>query len=404
MDSVILQKPLYVNMIYGPVKSGKSSELVTIILSLLRGGHVDENKIEVFKHPSSDKEHKGVIHAKSGIEYPAFEAETAKEIFDKIKKNPESKYIFIGGVNFYEGKDIVRLVEALRDSQRFVTMEGLNLNGDGKPFNQMGDLMCLAQHYVKKSAISPKNGKIADMSIKKGKGYIPISREEFFGFEGAENPKITAIVGPMYSSKTETLLDEIAKLKLTEKAHPDNPFYKHAIFKSNIDTRYKKGEITSHNLRSEPCQIIGCGKELEDFINSMKPKRKRIVVDEAQFIGNIGEVVEKYYKEGYSFIITALKRDYKGEPFNEDIGKILCLADDLIDRIGLCSHPGCDNIATETQRFVYRDGARIASSYDEPQIQQGAKEAYTSRCSDHHMVRNKEKGYEKFSELLNLVR
>jgi thymidine kinase len=402
MDSAILQRPLYLNMIYGPVKSGKSSELVTIISSLLKGGHVDENKIEVFKHPSSDKEYKNVIRSKSGNEYPATEAETAEEIFNKIKKNPDSKYIFLGGINFYEDKNIVKLVEALRDSHRFVIMEGLNLNGEGEPYNHMGDLMCLAQYNVKKTAISPKSGKTADMSIKKGKEYIPISREEFFGFDDGKKPSITAIVGPMYSSKTETLLDEIAKLELTEKAHPNDSFYQHAIFKSNIDTRYKEGEITSHNLRSAPCQIIGSGKELEEFIKAMNPQKKRIVVDEAQFVEGIGDVVDKYYREGYSFIITALKRDYRGEPFNSDIGKILCLADDIIDRRCSCSHPGCDNIATETQRFIHQDGAKIASSYDEPQVQQGAKEAYTSRCSDHHVVRGKDE-HNPFSDLKNLI-
>lgn len=401
MNSAILQRPLYVNLVYGPVKAGKSSELVNIILSLIRGGHIDDNMIEVFKHPLSDKMYKNEIHAAGGNSFPAKEATTADEIFDELKKNPEAKYIFIDGANFYDN-NIVKLVEALRDSKRFITLGGLNLDSDAEPFGPMDQLMTLAQNYVKKSASSQLSGEEADLSLNKNGEYMPVSRQEYFGFKDGKRPRVKAIVGPMYSSKTESLLEEIDKLKWLKSKHPKDDSYDFDIFKSYIDTRYKKDEITSHNQRSEPCRVIRNGEELEDILKD-EPFKKNIVIDEAQFIPGISDVIKKYYSKGYSFIISALKRDYKGEPFNKDIGRILCLADDIINRTGFCSYPGCSNIATETQRFINIDGERLASSYDEPQIQQGAQEAYTTRCSEHHIVRGKEE-HNNYSEIKYIVR
>ena len=399
MQGITFLEPIYYTMVYGPVKSGKSSELVSAIRNLRLAG-VDENKIMVFKHALEDKENEGKIVSSSGLFEDAIEVEDAKAIYQSLLKNPKSKYVFIAGANFFdklEGQvgdlgsdkpDICNLTKAIVDSEKFVVLSGLPLDGEGNYFNNMPELMALAQNYVGKTGICFSDGNPATKSRKIDGGYMPVCNSCFYNLsekaEELSKQNILSIVGPMFSSKTETLCNLLGELKII--SEKTDGLERLMVFKPSIDTRYsEKSEIVSHNRRAVASYSIRDCKEIEEIISLGENSGKnKIVIDEAQFITGVSELVRNYSKLGHSFILTGLNRDFRGEAFGEDIGRILCLSDRIDCRSTICSYPGCENSATETQRIIEKEGVSMPANYNDPIVVVGGNDSYRAYCKHHH--------------------
>ena len=83
---------------------------------------------------------------------------------------------------------------------------------------------------------------------------------------------IEVICGPMFSGKTEELIRRINRIEYT------NSNIK--VFKPNIDKRYSKDSIVSHNGRKIKCIIVSNNKEILSYIDNTDI----FAFDEAQFL------------------------------------------------------------------------------------------------------------------------
>ena len=111
---------------------------------------------------------------------------------------------------------------------------------------------------------------------------------------------IEVICGGMFSGKTEELIRrlrraEIAKLSVV-------------IFKPQLDSRFKKDHIVSHNRREMKSILIEDPKQ----ILKMAISYEVVGIDEAQFFDNkITEVCQKLAKDYKRVIVAGLDKDYR---------------------------------------------------------------------------------------------
>lgn len=125
------------------------------------------------------------------------------------------------------------------------------------------------------------------------------------------------IMGPMFSSKTTTLINEINVLKV----------YKKSIFviNSKKDVRVKTDSIKNHNN-----QIFMAEKynELDDILINkiIVNKYDTVIIDEAQFFENLVDFVKKLLDNKIYVIVAGLNGDSNQEKFGY-----------ILDLIPLCN-------------------------------------------------------------------
>ena len=167
---------------------------------------------------------------------------------------------------------------------------------------------------------------------------------------------IEVICGPMFSGKTEELIRRINRIEYT------NSNIK--VFKPNIDKRYSKDSIVSHNGRKIKCIIISNNKDILPYVENTDI----FAFDEAQFLdSSIIEICKKLVLKNKRVIIAGLDRDSNAEPFGA-MPYLLAHADYITKLNAICVK--CGDIAT----FSYR------TSNDTEQIVVGESEKYEARC------------------------
>jgi len=189
--------------------------------------------------------------------------------------------------------------------------------------------------------------------------------------------RIEVICGPMFAGKTEELLRRVRRL---EYAHKNV-----VVFKPQIDDRYEKAYIVSHNQNKALCVQITSAKEMFNYVND---DTDCVVIDEFQFLEKEAVDIAIYFKrKGKRVIASGLDRDFRGELFN-NMPEILAYADEVTKLTAICVK--CGEPATCTQRIVNGNPA----SYRDPQILVGAAESYEARCAACHEVPGKTYKYE----------
>jgi len=189
---------------------------------------------------------------------------------------------------------------------------------------------------------------------------------------------IEVICGPMFAGKTEELLRRVRRL---EYAHKNV-----VLFKPQIDDRYEKAYIVSHNQNKALCVQIASASEMLDYVFK---DTDCVVIDEFQFLEDEAVEIALHFKRiGKRVIISGLDRDFRDEPFN-NMPKILAYADDVTKLTAICVK--CSNPATCTQRIINGTPA----NYQDPQILVGAEESYEARCASCHEVPGKPYKYDK---------
>ncbi len=175
---------------------------------------------------------------------------------------------------------------------------------------------------------------------------------------------IEVISGCMFSGKTEELIRRIRRAqiaKLTIK-----------IYKPNIDDRYSKNEIVSHNDQSLPSTIVEFAEDILKTSNSAQV----VGIDEAQFFeNNLVDVCNELASLGKRVIVAGLDMDYRGVPF-EPIPQLLSIAEYITKTLAICVV--CGDPANMTQR-------KISSA---ERVVVGALESYEARCRKHHYKSN----------------
>ncbi|WP_195940802.1 thymidine kinase [Romboutsia sp. 1001713B170131_170501_G6] len=180
---------------------------------------------------------------------------------------------------------------------------------------------------------------------------------------------IEVVIGPMYSGKSEELIRRLRRAKIAKQNV--------VVFKPQIDNRYSKEDVVSHNGDSINAIPISSAREIYNHIDN---KTQVVGIDEVQFFDEeIVEIAMNLADKGIRVIAAGLDMDFKGEPFGPT-PKLLAVAE-FVDKIqAICSV--CGQPANRSQRLINGEPAR----YDDPIIQVGAVESYEARCRKCHVV------------------
>ena len=181
---------------------------------------------------------------------------------------------------------------------------------------------------------------------------------------------IEAVVGPMYSGKSEELIRRLKRAKIAKQEV--------IVFKPCIDNRYSKEDVVSHSGISIRAIAINHTEEIHKYITD---ETQVVGIDEVQFFdeGIVAVALELAYK-GIRVIAAGLDLDFKAEPFGP-VPELLARAE-FVDKLqAVCVK--CGAPATRTQRLINKEPAR----YDDPIILVGATESYEARCRKCHRIK-----------------
>ncbi len=170
------------------------------------------------------------------------------------------------------------------------------------------------------------------------------------------------LLGPMYASKSSTILSKYHIYKLKHDC---------ILINSSFDIRYGKNSITTHNLLKEKAFMLD---KLSDIPENIYEKADVILIDEGQFFTDLFEFVVKAVEIDNKVVIAA---GLNGDSNKKKIGNIIDLipyADTITHLTGVCYY--CDNMipAPFTLRLCLNS----------EQITIGGTESYVPVCRKHY--------------------
>ena len=152
---------------------------------------------------------------------------------------------------------------------------------------------------------------------------------------------IEVIAGSMFSGKTEELIRRLKRAKIARQSVE--------IFKPEIDVRYSKTEVVSHDENSIQSTPVSNSANILLLSGNVDV----IGIDEAQFFDKgLVEVVTKLANMGIRVIVAGLDMDFKGEPFGP-IPDLMAVADHITKVHAICVK--CGNIAQFSHRLSEKD-------------------------------------------------
>jgi thymidine kinase len=171
---------------------------------------------------------------------------------------------------------------------------------------------------------------------------------------------IEAIVGPMFSGKSEELIRRLRRAEIARK--------RVQIFKPAIDQRYSVTGIVSHSGLEIPSTPV---KDAEEILGKIHILTEVVGIDEGQFLGEgLVLVCRKLAEAGKRVIVSGLEMDYLGRPF-EPMPQLLTVAEEITKLLAICVR--CGNPAVHTQRLLHSDELIVVGA-------QGMYEARCRRC------------------------
>jgi len=163
---------------------------------------------------------------------------------------------------------------------------------------------------------------------------------------------IEVISGSMFSGKTEELLRRIKRATIAKQ--------KVKIFKPEIDERYEKDHIVSHDRRAQESITVKNANE----ILGKTAGAEVVAIDEAQFLDmEIVEVCNTLANKGIRVIVAGLDMDFTGKPFGP-MPNLMAVAEYVTKVHAICTRTG--NLA----HYSFRKSAA------ETQIVVGEKDIY----------------------------
>jgi thymidine kinase len=171
-------------------------------------------------------------------------------------------------------------------------------------------------------------------------------------------PGITAIIGPMYSSKSSTLLSMIERYTIARK--------RCLVLKYKGDTRYSKSKVATHNGREYPCIPVD-NTELEKMVKDDEFKGYDVVgIDEGQFFPSLARVCDRLAKTKI-VLVSGLLTTSMNTPF-QPMHDLLDVADDIRFNRAVCMQCGAD-----ASRSFRLDGTKTQENI-------GSVDKYEARC------------------------
>lgn len=167
---------------------------------------------------------------------------------------------------------------------------------------------------------------------------------------------IEVVCGSMFSGKTEELIRRIRRAEIAQQHI--------RLFKPQLDTRYAKEEIVSHDQNSLTSQVVASSQDILLYTDGVDV----IGIDEAQFFDEgLVDVARSLANSGIRVIIAGLDMDYAGQPFGP-MPQLMATAEFVTKVHAICQR--CGSLAN----FSFRLDA------DQSQILVGEKDAYEPRC------------------------
>lgn len=181
------------------------------------------------------------------------------------------------------------------------------------------------------------------------------------------NPELIVFTGPMFSSKTTSLLSALERFRYQRK--------KIVVFKPVIDDRYSASQVVSHSGWSVPAVVVEKGSDILKVLQASEPPDV-VAVDEMFMIEGSAEVLVWLYRNlGITVVVSTLDLSASGKPFSEVEG-LLPWATRVEKCTAVCTVCGDDAPYTHKKNKV------------EDEIQVGGSETYEPRCFEHHVVIN----------------
>ena len=193
--------------------------------------------------------------------------------------------------------------------------------------------------------------------------------------------RLEAIVGPMFSGKSEELIRRVNRALIAGQVVQ--------VFKPAIDDRFDATAVASHAGR----RLEAIPVERVQRIRANLPEDAQLIAfDECQFFGvEIVELALEQADAGKRVVVAGLDLDFRGQPFGP-MPDLLAHAE-LVDKLtAICR---CGRQATRTQRLI----AGSPAHYDDPVILVGASERYEPRCRECHVVLREERAVPLFMGL-----
>ena len=176
------------------------------------------------------------------------------------------------------------------------------------------------------------------------------------------NPEFIVYCGPMFSSKTSSLLATLEKYKYQHK--------KVIVFKPNIDDRYSVSEVVTHGGWKVPAVCVKSGSEILEYLMSHDEEPQVVAVDEAFMIPGSADALTWLYTYGFTVVVSSLEMSSAGKPFTE-IEKMLPWATQVNKCSAVCTVCGRDAHFTHKKQTGGEE------------IEVGGSELYEPRCAQH---------------------
>jgi len=198
-------------------------------------------------------------------------------------------------------------------------------------------------------------------------------------FDMSNSNYLKVIIGPMFSSKSSTLINDINKYKfITDKIMVVNSILDKQRHSDMIIDKNGIGQLKTHDSKTFPAIML---KNLSE-LNTNKSYNKKylnssiVLIDEGQFYSDLYSFLKnELCKPGNKkFIVAGLSSNINQNPIG-DIIKLIPLADDIIKLSAFCIYCKDETPGNFTKTLVPLNNNN--------QIKVGAKEIYAPVCRKH---------------------
>lgn len=171
------QDPHYgrIEVIFGPMFSGKSEELIRRLIRARDHGH---KKVQAFYPYTDDRGKRGTINTANGEEYPAIEVLSSKGILEKIE--PGVDIVGIDEAQFFD-MELTHICIGLAKMGKIVIVSGLAADFKNDSFGPMGGILAIAEASDRRTAYCDHCGAVADRTqrlVKEPNGTIRVARRD----------------------------------------------------------------------------------------------------------------------------------------------------------------------------------------------------------------------------------
>jgi thymidine kinase len=143
---IIKGKTGWIEVICGPMFSGKSEELIR----RLRRAEIARQRVQIFKHVIDARYDSDNIVSHSRQSLPSVAVSAAADILARIDDRTE--LVAIDEAQFFDA-ELVAVCDRLANQGKRIIVAGLDLDYRGVPFGPMPHLICRAEYVTKQLAI-----------------------------------------------------------------------------------------------------------------------------------------------------------------------------------------------------------------------------------------------------------